>query len=114
MSAPQPGTPLPWRHNSQDFICATSALGAVVIADVIKTTGRPISEKDENTAYIVHACNNYPKARALADALEMAAGDLHMLTKAVEAGDPRNEILFRISDTKADIEKALAAWDAKP
>lgn len=47
----------------------------------------------------------------LREALEVASGDLHMMKLAVEADDPKREILCRIGDAKKVIDDALAAID---
>lgn len=50
---------------------------------------------------------------ALREAVDVASGDLHMMKLAVEAGDPKREILCRIADTGKVIDEARAALSPK-
>lgn len=41
--------------------------------------------------------------------LDLRVGDLVMLRRSIEAGDPKSELLFRIDDMLRETRKALAA-----
>jgi len=43
----------------------------------------------------------------LVEALEVASGDLHMLKRAVEEGDPKRELITRAKDCKRDLGATL-------
>jgi len=45
----------------------------------------------------------------LVEEMNGMAGGFYLLTKAVEAGDPKHEILFRIRELATEITDALAA-----
>ena len=124
MSAPQPGTPLPWQiaTGSAEYICGEGLW-------IASTMGVKGPDGEANAAYIVHACNNYPKAQALADALREAAIEvaaalaaaislLERGGKAAKRAAPSDRMFDEmVADYKARLERArsiIAAWDAKP
>ena len=131
MSAPQPGTPLPWRTCEDPFGDQQHATG---IETVTKNglSGTPVASCDhdweelrvswkmatDNAAYIVHAANNFTKAQALADALRaLAAAEAeyrkcHDLLGASDIKTGRAWDAMRRASQHATT--ALAAWDAKP
>lgn len=106
MSAPQPGTPLPWKQGSDPAV-DHKIYGPYCIVDC--SPGGEKNRNAANAAYIVHAANNYPKAQALADALRR-------ITVLRPAGDVATAANARqlVQQMEAIALSALAAWDAKP
>jgi hypothetical protein len=49
---------------------------------------------------------------ALTRELEMREGDLVLLRRAIEEGDPRNQLFFRIDDMLRETRAALAKKEA--
>jgi hypothetical protein len=116
MNAPQPGTPLPWSldvHREQTGFrmvktyVKESGEDGEFLAHVLST--REAAE-DANAAYIVHACNNYPQAQALADALRDAIHEVAAVERCVSNAATGREMRDQIGKWAI----ALAAWDAKP
>lgn len=84
-TAPEPGSPLPWKqcggytprymaiHSSQGYIVFGLA-DEELIENGASITCPDTETQRKNSAYIVHACNNYPKLvavnRTLVEALE--------------------------------------------
>ncbi len=134
MSAPQPGTPLPWEHREQmrmpgifsnpggSFIAPVGAedpFGNDAIARAYTADG--LNERQANAAYIVHAANNFPKAQALADALRpfamVAARDIGADETDADLFRPMGSHNHAPKLTVGDLRKALSALDdceAKP
>ena len=104
MSAPQPGTPLPWRTEI-DNVFAGPDNNSTYVADCAPMGG-PVEGRPEqvaNAAYIVHACNNYPKAQAMADALRLVRNNNRNSVTGLDA-----------RKAWQDANDAITAWDAKP
>lgn len=102
MSAPQPGTPLPWGLIDRSKKDHPTVTVQGVNEETVCFKYAPKAFEAADFAYIAHACNNYPKAQALADALRAL----------------RNEAWVNLSGGRGDLiddaSAALAAWDAKP
>lgn len=92
----------------------TSATGVVICNAVLRNQGGPkhkaylkYVEEAEANAHLIAA------APDLLNELEVREGDLVMLIKAIEAGDPKVELLVRSGDmlreTRAAIAKAGSA-----
>lgn len=132
MSGPVPGTPTPWQYRddytNEGFVTIIGNVDGEYVDgqahctyDVVCRCEDEFGERLPNVAAnvraIVHRMNNWDaeqaKLAALVEALEVAQGDLHMLKKAIEAGDPRNELLTRAADAERDLSKALAKGEAK-
>lgn len=115
MCAPQPGTLLPWaicdNPPNDSWYNGRTLYGVpegVRIGDLSKL--RRADDMALDAAYIVHACNNYPKAQALADALRECALELRIMGEWTSTDSLRDEYLAKFERATA----ALAAWDAKP
>ena len=121
MSAPQPGTPLPWNLNPGDEIKIMAVHLQIARTDCGGLSGIRFSDAEANAAYIVHAANNFPKAQALADALRDALRSMEYWAGCDEgctADAASSEIMGSggawPSDAYDKATAALAAWDAKP
>jgi hypothetical protein len=114
MSAPQPGTPLPWSaDNSVQPWWGGEQVGCMVrkwdggrgnpLANCLVQYAGHIGAA-ANAAYIVHAANNFPKAQALADALVKIAGCNQR---------PGHVSYLTKTEVAAIAERALTDWEGK-
>jgi hypothetical protein len=114
MNAPQPGTPLPWKVIPTPL--AEIRIGYNVKGNWLasvwsdETDEALIAEAKADAAYIVHACNNFPKAQTLADALRDAIHEVAAVERCVSNAATGREMRDQIGKWAI----ALAAWDAKP
>ena len=124
MSAPQPGTPLPWQYRDDyttggfvtiignvdgEYIDGQAHHTYDVVCRCEDEFGERLPNVGRNVRYIIHACNNYPKAEALAYALRQIAW---MRPVGNENTAANTRALVKQMETLA--LTALAAWEAKP
>ena len=108
MSAPQPGTPLPWAMcetapNDQwrEGITFYGVPQGIRIGDLSRL--RLPEDRAKDGAYLIHAANNFPKAQALADALR----DVLAWFYRIEGKDPQSHTAL------GRAAAALADWEGK-
>jgi hypothetical protein len=96
-------TPGPWAIDEIDKDRSAHIIGAPngFCADIIGTLPMEWAESAANAHLIAAAPELYNEH-------EVREGDLVMLRKAVEAGDPKAELLVRIDDMLRDTRAALA------
>ena len=118
MSAPQPGTPLPWQYRddytTEGFVTIIGNVDGEYVDGQAHCTydvvcrcedefGERLPDVAKNVRYIVHAANNFPKAQALADALR----DVLAWFYRIEGKDPQSHTAL------GRAAAALADWEGK-
>jgi hypothetical protein len=108
-------TPGPWRidtkaRNSGFAVVAnepkrSGGTKSIVTARPSYSTPESISEARANASLIASAPSMHVQ-------LDVLTGDLVMLRRAIEEGDPRTELLFRIDDMLRDTRAVLAKVEA--
>jgi hypothetical protein len=113
-------TPTPWAVNAQRPASIVDPTrrgfnGSYRIADAyfsaeLADTPR-FDEAKANAAFIVRAVNSFD---ALVAELDVRVGDLVMLRRAIEEGDPKAELLLRIDDMLRETRAALSTAEGRP
>jgi hypothetical protein len=109
-------TPTPWRttKTQPNVVCNSGGDKWIARATIGHSKSpRFIADADiaeANAAFIVKAVNCHDD---LLNELEVRDGDLYMLRKAVEAGDPKAELLVRIDTMIRETKIALAKAEGR-